>query len=241
MKRDMYIANCYSIAYFFLKDLEKEGISVPDKAWEEVERERREVRIENGFSTEVVSLLVDLNEKYNIINMKEFQRCIKEPELSFNMPEAELLNLRSEFYWRGMMDKLDQKYLKDYTNHLIAEIKAASSTGLVKGVYKELVALIDYAGYNSRPMMHIRFWEKIGDKVAAKVSDAYLDVVLEEELSEMLEECFGQPEIEYRRQCHKEYRKNWPNACAKMKSIYPDFLKSSEEKWKKEMEMDHLL
>jgi hypothetical protein len=239
VKRDMYTANCYSIAYFFLKDLEKEGISIPDKAWEEVEAERKEVRTENGFDTDVASLLADLNERYNIINMNEFQRSVKEPELSFDMPESELLNLRSEFYWRGMMDKLDQKYLKDYTDHLIAEIKASSSTGQVKGVYKELVALIDYAGYNSHPMMHIRCWEKIGDKVAAKISDAYLDAVLEEELSGMLEECFGEPETEYRRQCHRDYRKNWPNACAKMRSVYPDFLEPSEEKWQKEMELDN--
>ncbi len=239
VQRDMYTANRYGIAYFFLKDLEKEGISVPDKAWEEVEAERKEARIENGFSTDVASLLADLNVKYNIINMKEFQRRIKEPELSFDMPEAELLNLRSEFYWRGMMDKLDQKYLKDYTGHLITEIKASSSAERIKGLYRELVALIDYAGYNSRPMMRIRCWEKIGAKVAVKVSDAYLDAVLEDELSGMLEECFGQPETEYRRKCHGDYRKNWPDACAKMQSVYPDFLESSEEKWQKEMELDN--
>lgn len=239
VKRDMYTASSYSIAYFFLKDLEKEGISIPNQAWEEVEAERKEVRIENEFSTDVVSLLAYLNVKYNIINMKEFQRRIKEPELSFDMPEAELLNLRSEFYWRGMMDKLDQKYLKDYTDHLIEEIKAASSTERIQGQYKELVALLDYAGHNSRPMMRIHCWETIGGKVASKVSDAYLDAVLEEGLSEMLEECFGQPEAEYRRQCHRDYRKNWPDAYAKIKSVYPDFLESSEEKWQKEMELDN--
>lgn len=185
-------------------------------------------------------MLADLNVRYNIINMKEFQRSIKEPELSFDMPEAELLNLRSEFYWRGMMDKLDQKYLKDYTDHLIAEAKASSSTEQIKELYKELVALLDYAGDNSRPMMCIRCWEKIGDKVAAKVSDAYLDAVLGEELLEKLEKTFGQPEAEYRRQCHKAYQKNWPDACAKMQSVYPDFLDASEEKWQKEMEMERV-
>lgn len=238
VKSDRYTANCYSIAYFFLKDLEKEGISIPDKAWEEVEAERKEVRIENGFSTDVVSVLVELNVRYNIINMNEFQRSVKEPELSFDMPETELLNLRSEFYWRGMMDRLDQKYLKDYTDHLIAEIRASSSTEQIKGLYREQVALLDYAGHNSRPMMRIRCWEKIGGKVAVKVADAYLDAVLGEELSGKLEECFGQPETEYRRQCHREYRKNWPDACEKMKSVYPDFLELSEEKQRKEMETE---
>ena len=76
----------------FLKDLEKEGILIPDKAWEEVEAERKEVRIENGFSIDVVSVLADLNVRYNIINMNEFQRSVKDPELSFDMPESELLN-----------------------------------------------------------------------------------------------------------------------------------------------------
>jgi hypothetical protein len=76
----------------FLKDLEKEGILIPDKAWEEVKAERKEVRIENGFSIDVVSVLADLNVRYNIINMNEFQRSVKDPELSFDMPESELLN-----------------------------------------------------------------------------------------------------------------------------------------------------
>jgi hypothetical protein len=45
-----------------------------------------------------------------------------------------------------MIDKLDHKYLKDYADHLIAEIKASTSTGQVKELYKELVALLDYVG-----------------------------------------------------------------------------------------------
>lgn len=121
---------------------------------------------------------------------------------------------------------------------MIAEIKASSSTEWIKALYRELVALLDYAEHNSRPMIHICCWEKIGGKVAVKIADAYLDAVLEGELTGKREECLGQPETEYRRQCHKNYRKNWPDACAKMKSVYPDFLESSEEKRQKEMETE---
>ena len=59
---------------------------------------------------------------------------------------------------------------------------------------KELVVLIDYVGHNSCPMMRIYCWEKIGDKVVFKIADAYLDAVL-----------------------GKGYRKNWLDACEKMK------------------------
>lgn len=109
--KEKYSANYYNLAYYFMSDLQKEGISIPEATWKEIESNRSKEKFHNRFDQNVAEVLAELNIRFHIIDMQAFQKQIQDVVLVFDIPNDRLCNLQSDFFGRGMMDRKDQKYL----------------------------------------------------------------------------------------------------------------------------------
>lgn len=222
VKEDIYIEKRYNIAYYFMMELHKEGISVPQEAWEEIKSRREEEKFNYGFSEEAACILADLNLKYNIIDMDEFQKHIQDIEPVFAIPDDKVCDLQSDYYSRGFMRETDQKYLQKYVSQMFAQLVKTESDEEVIIIYQDLVALADYAAGCTKAAGSVQWGMR--NRIARIISDVYLDKMINKSLQSKITKCLGKAEKDYRTQCHAGFNHNWPAACEKVKEMYTNFL-----------------
>lgn len=226
---ERYSASSYNLAYYFMLGLQEEGTFIPAGAWEEMKSNRSKDDFHSGFSEDAAGILAGLNLRYHIIDLQEFQKQIQDIELVIDIPKDKLCNLQSDFYERGMMTSADQKHLQEYVTNLFTRLEESDTDSEVLTLYRDLVALSDYAADCTEAANSVR--RGMAARVRRKISDAYLDKMLNTSLINKIRKCFGQSEKDYRIQCHNDYDNcghNWPEACEKVKSIYKYFLEGPQ-------------